>query len=353
MRKLVSIKTITNLTPIKDADNIETATINDGWKVVVKKGEFTLYDKCVYFEIDSILPESDPRFAFLMKDIKDLPTENNTIVRGVKLRTIKLKGQISQGLALPLLSFPELNNCDLDNLDSILSIQKYEKPLHADNTHAKGNFPSFIPKTEQERVQNCIHDIDFDKYEWEITKKYDGCSATYYYFNGNTGICSRNLELINDDTQNSVYHQMNKKYHILEMLNAYCVKHKRNLAIQGEIYGKGIQGNPDNLHCVEFIAFDIYDIDKKKYINPIERIKIEPELQKINPEMFLCQILPLYYLHKSIEGFIFEDLSETNILDRLLEMAKKIGGEGLVFKAISDERISFKVINNEYLLKGK
>ena len=100
MRELVSIKTITDLQPIPEADRIETATIDNGWKVVVKKGEFKIEDKCLYFEIDSILPTADERFSFLDRDAKNFEWG-----RGARLRTIKLKKQISQGLALPVSLF--------------------------------------------------------------------------------------------------------------------------------------------------------------------------------------------------------------------------------------------------------
>ncbi len=183
MRQLVSIKKITDLQPIPEADRIETATIDGGWKVVVKKQEFEIGDKCLYFEIDSILPTGDPRFAFLEKDAKNFDWG-----RGARLKTIKLKKQVSQGLALPIKPFQyEIDSGK--NLDEVIGVRKWEDAdtVPEEDDHlpkknqgkflksigyvlpkslrgryfgwinrtfyqkSKGSFPSFIRKSDQER----------------------------------------------------------------------------------------------------------------------------------------------------------------------------------------------------------
>ena len=180
-RKLVSIQRIHRIDPIAKADAIECVTIH-GWELVAKKGEFAVGDLCVYFEIDSFLPE-DPRYEFL-KDLK-----NHQGRKGYRLKTIRLRGQVSQGLALPLCMFPEITNpIELDEVTDLLNVIKYDnsiaqsgnKPgLKAGST--AGKFPHFIPKTDQERIQN-LSDW-FTRYsdvEWEETLKLDGSSCTMY-----------------------------------------------------------------------------------------------------------------------------------------------------------------------------
>ncbi len=185
MRKLVTIRQINALNPIPGADAIEAAKV-EGWTVVVKKGEYQVGDFCMYFEIDSFLPESDPRYAFLMKS----STRKFEGVRGHKLRTIKLRGQLSQGLTLPIEQFPELNISDhkeqriaLRECDfaETLGIKKFELPIPASlNGEVKGSFPNFIRKTDQERCQNLVDEIFAENKEatYEVTTKLDGTSIT-------------------------------------------------------------------------------------------------------------------------------------------------------------------------------
>lgn len=186
-RKLVTVRRIDALDPIPDADAIEVATV-EGWKLVVKRGEFEAGDLCVYFEIDSFLPDGNSAWQFLV----DKSSRVMNGVKGHKLRTIKLRGQISQGLALPLSAellekfatyenvanrcYPvwvekltetgfyiePQNATDLRELDlsEALGIEKYEAPLPAELAgQAAGLFPSFIQKTDQERCQNLKAEI--------------------------------------------------------------------------------------------------------------------------------------------------------------------------------------------------
>ncbi len=190
-RKLVTVRTIDALDPIEGKDIIEVATI-EGWKVVVKKGEFNVGDPCVYFEIDSFLPDGNPAWQFLV----DKSSRAFEGVKGHKLRTIKMGGQVSQGLALPLHALPlvqyalckELEDPNavwssmsneqraaaqdiLDGVDAgteirdidfskLLGVKKYEAPLPAELVgQAQGLFPSFIKKTDQERCQNLKAEI--------------------------------------------------------------------------------------------------------------------------------------------------------------------------------------------------
>lgn len=153
MRKLATIRRISELNPIPKADAIEVATV-DGWKAVVKKGDFKVGDLAIYLEVDSWVPyELAP---FLSKDKE--PKEYNG-VKGERLRTIKLRGQLSQGLLLPIdVAYdedpPDYDHVFLegDDVTELLGIQKWERPVPAQLAGLmKGSFPSFIPKTDQER----------------------------------------------------------------------------------------------------------------------------------------------------------------------------------------------------------
>ena len=225
MRKLASIQLIRSLEPIEGADVIEKATVL-GWQLVVKKGEFRVGDLCVYCEIDSLLPDR-PEFEFLKP-------------RGMRIKTIRLRGQVSQGICLPLsilpdgIAFEENADCT-----TILGITKYEPPIPACLSGiVKGKLPSFIPKTDETRVQ--VLQQLLSKYKGEkcyISEKLDGSSATFYIYNNEFGVCSRNLELL-EDAANSFW-KVARQMDIENKLRAL----NGNYAIQGELVGEGIQGN--------------------------------------------------------------------------------------------------------------
>ena len=189
MRKLATIRKIDALTPIVGADAIECAAVG-GWKVVVKKGEYTVGDLAVYCEIDSWIPtELAP---FLSKGKEPRVYEG---ILGERLRTVKLRGQLSQGLLLPL--EPTCANIESELFEGLdvslpLGIVKWERLLNAQLAGmAKGNFPSLIPKTDQERVQNLKSEIAQaaeDGLEFEVTEKLEGSSMTVYLMDGVFGV---------------------------------------------------------------------------------------------------------------------------------------------------------------------
>ena len=351
-RKLVTVRQINALDPILGADAIEVATI-DGWKVVVKKGEFSRGDFCVYFEIDSFLPESDPRYAFIMKS----SVRTFEGIRGHKLRTIKLRGQISQGLALPLEKFPELpiselkeNGHALREIDfaEILGIKKYEIPLPATLAgEIKGLFPSFISKTDQERCQNLIDEIfSLNKdATYEITTKLDGTSVTYYFFNDTVGACSRNLELaINDANKDNT---IVKLFIESGLSTAGC----DGYAIQGELMGPGIQGNLDMLkeHC--FYVFDIQNLNNRTYLSPGEREEFLKSLYTNNVNKGMVQQIPVVHRNVSLDQLGILNMNDLLNFAEGPSINNKVR-EGIVFKR-EDAKFSFKVINNAFLANEK
>ena len=335
MRKLASIQKILALEPIEGADAIEKATVL-GWQLVVKKGEFTVGDLCVYVEIDSILPDK-PEFEFLK-------------ARGMRIRTIRLRGQVSQGICFPLLILPPEVTIEEDNdLTQILEVEKYEMPIPAYLVgKIKGKFPSFIPKTDETRVQ--ILQALLDKYTNErcyITEKLDGSSVTYYLRNGEFGVCSRNLELLEDD-ENS-YWIVARSIGVEEKLRSTG----KNIAIQGELVGEGIQGNKLRMRGQTAYFFNAFDIDRFEYY-------YFDQFQKLMVNLNLSAVPVLeenYFLENNIQAIV-------DIAVIKSKLRPEVWAEGIVIRPYVEKldlmlstlfgnngRLSFKAINPEFLLK--
>lgn len=336
-RKLVTIREVAELREIPGADAIETAVV-DGWAVVVKKGEFKVGDKGVYFEIDSFLPLSDPRFAFLANK---KTTFNG--VEGARLRTIKLRGQLSQGLLLTLRDFPELENTDVGaDYAAILGVTKWEAPVPAQlSGKVKGFFPTFLRKTDQERIQNMTWVFEREKDSlFEVTVKLDGSSCTIFHDRGEVGVCSRNIQL--EETEDNLFWKVARKTGLLDALP----KLGRNIAVQGELMGPNVQGNREKLTDHQLYVFDIFDIDRQEYLPLFEREILLSVLSRYGATL---KTVPLF-----IPPVFLGDIES---IDTLLDAAEgpslnqDIPREGLVFKRV-DGKLSFKVISNSYLLKA-
>jgi RNA ligase (TIGR02306 family) len=343
-RKMATIRKISDISPIPDADAIDLATV-DGWKIVVKKNEFKVDDLVIYCEIDSWIPTEIAPFLSKGKD----PREYNG-VKGERLRTIKLRGQISQGLILPiptgentdgLLAFNIGMNIikEGEDVSSILNIQKYEAPIPACLAGVvRGNFPSFIPKTDQERIQNLTKVFErYKQFTWEVTEKLDGSSCTFYFKDDDFGVCSRNLDLKEDYT--NTFWRMAAQYDVETKL----INLGKNIAIQGEVIGEGIQGNPYKITGQQFHVFDVFDIDSQTYYNGAERRQLVVDFGLVHAPVLEFKT-PIY---------------PSTTIDDLLLMAEaksrlntKSEREGLVFKCEEDPSISFKAISNRFLIKS-
>jgi len=331
MRKLATIRKIKDLYPIKKADAIETALV-DGWETVVKKGEFNVGDTVIYFEIDSWIPTELAPFLSKGKE----PRVYNG-VEGERLRTVKLRKQISQGLVLPFSILPNSSNYILgDDVTEILGIQKWERPIPVElRGQMKGDFPSHTPNTDEERVQN-IYDEYKEEHndEYEESLKLDGTSCTIFVKDGELGVCSRNFEMkINEETQGNTYVKMALKHK--ESLE----KTGRNISIQGELMGSKIQGNREKLKEHKLFIYNIWDIDKQKYLSSNERIEMCSK--------YGWDSVPILGKSKPFELSLEELLKKSEISSITNPIA-----EGIVYKNTSNARISFKVINNKFLLKG-
>lgn len=341
MRKLATVRRIDEIHPIPDADAIECAVIG-GWSVVVKRGEYGAGDIAVYCEIDSWIPHE--LAPFLSKGQEPREYEG---IKGERLRTVKLRGQVSQGLLLPFTAsmaiklgagsgarFSDYIDTDVSEL---LGIVKFEPPIPAQLAgEVKGLFPSFISKTDQERVQNLS--AEFAQWQtegavWEITEKLDGSSMTAYIYNGEFGVCSRNLELKRNES-NSLWRAA-----IAQKLEEVLIANGRNLALQGELIGEGIQSNPYKLKGQKFFLFDIYDIDRGRYFLPPERAQFRMTFPDI-------ATVPLI-----IETFLPSSITETlNWAEGKSVLNATTEREGFVFKRL-DANASFKAISNKFLLK--
>jgi RNA ligase (TIGR02306 family) len=356
IRKLASIAEITYIKPIEGADAIECAIVNGGWPVVVKKGEYNVGDVAIYLEIDSWVPHE--LAPFLSKGQE--PREYNG-VKGERLRTVKLRGQISQGLLLPVTAGfiitklgagPGAKFTDYIGRDvtEVLGIQKWDPPIPAQlQGTMKGNFPHFIPKTDQERCQNLRKDIfEIHKDEiYEVTTKLDGSSMTVYVKNGEIGVCSRNIDLI--ETEGNSFWKAARDQNIVEALAHICEDKGEEYAIQGELIGEGIQGNPEKLKGQRFYLFDIYSITEGRYFSINERYSI---LDSMN-NLYGADIE-----HVPIVDGDLRVAQAYDTIDELLEYAEgsslnpQTKREGLVFKSWESD-FTFKAIANSYLLKHK
>ncbi len=359
-RQLATVERILDIREIPGADNIVCATVK-GWELVTQRSNnFQIGDLVVYFCIDSLLPVR-PEFEFL-RDKCYVSAARSVNGEGFRLKTIKLRGQVSQGLILPLreilkegglLDGHRFINSDtftlqIDDepidegldLTDVLGVKKYEKPIAAHLAGvARGNFPSFIPKTDQERVQNIFNKIkrDYSNHPFEATIKLDGSSMTVYNKKGPVdrfGVCSRNLDL--EESEGNSFWKVARKLDLERKLQECGF----SFAIQGELYGVGIQGNKENINDQRFAVFDIFNIDFGRYYNAYER--------QIMCERLELEHAPIIGIHK---------LSEFETLDDLLKFAEGPSlfaktREGVVFKSTLDPSISFKVISNSWLLRN-
>jgi tRNA-binding EMAP/Myf-like protein len=342
-RKLASIRKILDITPIEGADKIELVTI-DGWKVVVAKDVgHKVGDLVVYCEVDSFLPIRE-EFEFLRKtSYKKMGDQE-----GFRLKTIKLRGQLSQGLIVPIsvLNPPDTNIyvTPFEGLDvtEMLDIVKYEPPIPAElSGKVKGMFPSFLRKTDEERVQNLAS--EYDSYRTQnklglkfyVTEKLDGSSATFYFKDGVFGVCSRNLELL--ETEGNTFWKVARELELENKLKDCGF----NVCIQGELIGEGIQGNPYKIKGQTVRFFNGFNIDTQENIPFLEFTEM---IQKMG-----LKTVP-------IVDFDF-DLPDS--IDNILEYADNPSNlnynfdrEGVVVRSY-DRTISFKSISNKFLLNEK
>jgi RNA ligase (TIGR02306 family) len=359
MRKLVTVRKITSINPIEGADRIEEVGV-DGWSVVCQKGIHSVGDTVLYFELDSFLPESDKRFESFMK----FGTRTFDGVVGHRIKTVRLKGVYSQGIIMPLSEFPEVSGYISEDADfsDILGIVKWEAPAERGDGMGyqgdkKGEFPWFLRKSDQERIQNLYGKLvrtHVDK-EFVGTLKMDGSSITVGYVMGERYdnkeffYCSRNQELkipdfgkedFNRYTEGKFYQGAAnsdlflKAFMLHELFGGYY-------AIQGELVGAGVQGNFEKFDTYQVFAYNIFDIEQQQYVDYYTFINMAAEVKLLT--------VPQVYDAQPVLEQELKDILELSNLGKVLN-ADYV--EGIVWKQV-DGDCQFKVISNKYLEKQK
>ena len=331
-RKLVSIQRIEAIEPIAGADNIVKARVM-GWDVVVKKGELAAGDLCVFFEIDSLLPDGAPWAEFMRP-------------RGFRLKTARLRGVLSQGLALPtaILADGDVPAIGTDVRER-LGVVKYEPPVPSGGEIA-GEVPARVPKTDEIRLQSALGLLDEIRgLDRAITTQIDGTSTTIHVdHDGALAACSRNWTLARGD---SAPWRIAARY-------ALEAKIPRGVAVQGELCGPGIQKNRLGLPAVDWWVFDAYDTRAGRHLDHHELVAFCRE-----------RGLPMVPVEAIVEGDAARGFEST--LPAWLARATglypgtKNRKEGIVVRpligrrsdALSGSRLSFKVLNNDFLLKDE
>jgi RNA ligase (TIGR02306 family) len=336
MRKLATIRYIHEILPIEGADNIEIAVV-DGWNCVVKKGNFQSREIIVYIEIDSFIP-IHPYFEYLRKSSYRKMDEEE----GFRLKTVRLRGVLSQGLVVSLkdlikegLLEDKIYITGFDDVTQKLGIKLYEPPIPSQlSGKMKGNFPSFIPKTDELRVQN----LDYHKLineTYYVTEKLDGSSITIYLKEDIFGVCSRNIDLLEDE-DNTFWKTVRK----LDIENLLRKQGLNDISLQGELIGEGIQGNKYKLkgHHIKF--FNVYDIVSGKRF----------ELDKLKE--IIVYGLGLETVPVLSENFKLPlDRKELLVFAEGKSQLYDTEREGVVIRTQYSSDISFKVISNKFLLK--
>jgi len=336
-RKLASVQKILNLTPIEGADAILCAKVL-GWECVVKKTEFSIGDLCVFFEIDSILPIASWNDHLRKDPLKSL-----------RIKTIRLRGQLSQGLALPMSLLPVGEYVEGQDVTEIVGVDKYELvvPAHLSGI-IKGNFPSFLHKTDEVRLQSEPDVLD-EAIAMELTLvgtlKMDGTSFTAYRHDDDFGVCSRNLDL--KETEDNAHWKITRELKLEEILRSEPI----NLSIQGELVGPGINGNRIGLTAPELHLFNLFNIDTGKYL-------AYGELREFGKKHGLNVV-------KLVGHNVFSSGGPTTVA-RMLEVASELNydnglpAEGIVWRPTVETysqvlkgRMSWKTISNRYLEKYK
>lgn len=340
-RKLATVQRIDALRPIEGADAIEVADVL-GWHVVVKKGEFQVGDLCVYCEVDSVLPERE-EFEFLRD-------------RKFRIKTIKLRGQISQGICFPIgaLTHMPLDFYEGDDVTELLGIIKYEPPIPAClRGLCRGSFPGFLQKTDEERIQTCSRTIDNLlqgglRNLWYVSEKLDGTSFTSalrinmeevaeFY------VCSRGMNLKLEGNDDNLYVKVAQ---MLELDRKLREKSLVDIAVQGEILAPGVQKNKYGVTGPVLRCFSVFDIKLHRYV-PLAQMEHVVGLLGLEtvPILDRAFVLPLKNGQVDVDALVEYSIAPSMFQPKLAQR------EGVVIRHVDDSNVSFKVINPKFLLK--
>lgn len=385
-RMLAYTVTIDSITPIEKADNIELAHVG-GWNVIIRKHEFNVGDMAVFFEIDSLLPETEWSEFLRPKKFK---------VKTYKLGKFNV---ISQGLLLPMSILPDNKEYALhEDVTNTLGIKYYVAEDNArkakTNPNAKynnmcarnvklakkkwwkwlmkrswgrkllfvffgrkkdnpKNWPVWIKKTDEDRIENVMFMLE-DKNPYVVTEKIDGTSTTFFLdLTGRKpdfGVCSRNVRQMDADQNNfvsdmsgigNVYWEMAFKYNVEDALKDIAKKHGyKHVVLQGETYGESVQGNKYKLDERRFAAFNlIFDGER---LGSVEAKKILAEY-----DIPFVPIIDDNYILPDADDF--EEFKQS--ADGKSVINKKCLREGFVYRS-QDGQKSFKNVSRKFLLKA-
>lgn len=377
-RALVYITTLDEIKPIEGYDRVEHGRVGGWWCIINKADNMTVGDKVVYFEVDSKVPDKDERFAFLEK-------------RHYKIKTLKMCKVLSQGLIMPISAFPELEGKDVGT--DVTEILKVVYAEAEDNTRKNGNpnakydsmksrhkklfkkpwarwmmkrawgrkvmffffgkkkdnprgFPTFISKTDEERIENQPWRLQEDR-EWLTTEKLDGTSCTYALERKSKNkfefyVCSRNVRQADENQvtyhDHNIYWDLAFKYNIEEHLKEYLeiFPELKWVCIQGEGVGS-VQGNPLKLKEDDLYVFNFKDSARGRYSSETGKEIIHGWGMKWVP------ILGKVKLPKTMEEMKAQAEGKSVVNPEVLR-------EGIVYRSL-DGQESFKNVANSYLLK--
>jgi len=363
MRKLASIKTISDILPIEGKDRIELSIV-DGWQIIVKKGEYQIGDKTIFIEIDSVLPDK-PEYEFLKKN-------------KFRIKTMKLGGVLSQGICFPMSILPQGKVYNIeDDVTEIMGIKQYEATrdteIEEDNIEISKKFqhpifkflfrfsifrklllpkkqnkgfPEFIHKTDETRIQNIPNILTNKGTKYIVREKVDGQSGTFFlkkmgkkWFwqkeSFDFGVCSRNMRLWNET--NSSYWFVAKKYNLKSVLED-LIGDNDFVAIQGECVAPSVQGNKYKVTEPDLYVFNL--------IYPDGKIKcIHYELSFLSK--YGLKMCPLADLDFTVPNTVNELLTYATGKSKLYDTLR----EGYVFRNY-EKNISFKAVSPEFLIKN-
>lgn len=306
-----------------------------GWSSVIKKDDFNVGDRIIFVPIDTII---QPEIWNSFLQSKSDPTAP------IRVKTVRLRGQVSQGLIFPLSILPDpfFEHEIGTDVAHLIGVSKYEKSIPAHlGGQVVGDFPThLVSKTDEDNLKSNIEVLDELKEAdfVEATIKIDGTSATYIREIDSFSVCSRNLEL--KDTESNVHWQMARKYNIWDNV-------KPGYAIQGEISGPGIQGNPAGF---EEVCFNVFNVINLYFRKPVDRDSWDQVFTDI-PHVFR-------YWRWNKEEFAKESIDSLQEFVNKCKFGNGRHMEGLVFRGIKDGKImysqklqkmlSVKIINQNY-----
>ncbi len=326
-RKLASIQEISSITPLNN--DLEIAKVL-GWQVVIRKNEFKSGEKIVYFEIDTQLPE-----WFNEMEMSDY-----------KSKTSLIAGILSQGIIKPITCLKNNEKYKIgDDISEEMNVRKYDDEEKLMSVKENKEFPIYlVPKSDEPRIQSEPRYLEvFKGKPFVATLKYDGTSSTFMIDptnNKELWVASRNKLLEKGKKESGSYYSIADKYKIAQKLAKFP-----DYAIQGEIYGAGIQKNPLMVKDKHLAVFTIYSLSQNRCLDYDEMIEA-------------CNKLELPYVEAVFRGDNF-NFSVEELLEKVKGVYKNTENprEGLVFRLekywdTPSLRASFKVVNNDYLLKN-